>query len=396
MPIKMDVEGGAAPKIRVESKRAVVAIIAIFAISAALIIMNLAGCAGIPADVNPAGAVVGNVGSMTQGPPMTRRRMCASSVLLDNGKVLIAAGDNLGGLPGLSPSPSDSELYDPAINAFTPGPAMTVSRRCFPTILLPSHKVLIAGGDFPGFFGTTLTADLYDPVANRFDHLGPMPMRASASMRCTVYATLLRNGTVLIFGCTERESATYIYDPSHNFYGAGPDAEDTVFSVLVLPDDKLLFIVSSDYRYHPTTDSYVGFGVAVFDPKTLQFTGVPNSPSSYLDPLLLPNGKVLLFGVPLLVLYDPVKNDVSRGPHLAHNANTQRILLGNGKVLIVSGDGVHLYDPATNTLVNGPGNLFHPVWALGPVMVDTATLLANGKVLITDTTGASEIYTPGD
>jgi hypothetical protein len=60
---------------------------------------------------------------------------------LPNGQVLIAGGVNLGGVL------ASAELYDPAAGTFTPTGSMTVARVGPTATLLPSEKVLIAGGE---------------------------------------------------------------------------------------------------------------------------------------------------------------------------------------------------------------------------------------------------------
>jgi hypothetical protein len=72
---------------------------------------------------------------------------------------------------------------------------MTLSREDHTATLLPSGKVLIAGGD-GGLTGMPLgNAELYDPDAGTLTATGSM-----AGARCGHTATLLPNGHVLIAG----------------------------------------------------------------------------------------------------------------------------------------------------------------------------------------------------
>ena len=140
---------------------------------------------------------------------------------------------------------------------------------------------------------------------------------------------------------------------------------------------------------------------------------------------LLPNGKVLIAGGELLVevvgggldfflpvplnateLYDPASNTFTAGPDMnAAYDHATATLLPNGKVLITSssvlGTSTELYDWVTNTFA-APADTAKTATARA---FDTATLLPNSKVLVAGgvgpgpdntllTLGDSEIYDP--
>ena len=125
--------------------------------------------------------------------------------------------------------------------------------------------------------------------------------------------------------------------------------------------------------------------------------------------ILLPNGKVLVFGgfevfhVTLVglastALYDPTTNSLAAGPSMnSGRTNVTATLLPNGKVLIAGGGGsgnidqvlnsTELYDSVTNSFAaSTPSMNVARAFA-------TATLLPNGKVLITGDLD-SELYDP--
>src|SRR5215469_11080384 len=113
--------------------------------------------------------------SFTATGSMNTARMGATATLLGNGKVLIAGGSNDGTFNGgPNGALNTAELFDPAGNngagTFTliTGTNSTLSAlRWQPeAALLQSGKVLIAGGQNSG--GVLASADLYDPVANTF------------------------------------------------------------------------------------------------------------------------------------------------------------------------------------------------------------------------------------
>ena len=119
-------------------------------------------------------------------------------------------------------------------------------------------------------------------------------------------------------------------------------------------------------------------------------TGNLNTAHNNHTATLLPNGKVLVAGgdntsnyTAITELYNPATGTWSNTGSLnqARNSHTAT-LLPNGKVLVAGGQygvslsSAELYNPATGTWSN-TGSLNNPRYA------HTATLLANGKVLVT-------------
>lgn len=152
----------------------------------------------------------------------------------------------------------------------------------------------------------------------------------------------------------------------------------TFHTATLLPDGKVLLAGGSGF-YIPTSSA------ELYDPPTGTFTatGDMTTPRSDHTATLLPDGKVLITGGPLASaeLYDPSTGSfmatgsmtVPRNRHIA-------TLLHNGRVLIVGGgsppyQSAELYDPSTGTFT-ATGDMTEPG-------AETATLLPNGKVLIT-------------
>ncbi|WP_207215833.1 Kelch repeat-containing protein [Pseudolysobacter antarcticus] len=98
-------------------------------------------------------------------------------------------GQDTGGNPLTS-----AELYDPASNSWTAAASLTTARDFHTATLLPSGKVLVAGG-YVNVNSTVGSAELYDPASNSWTSAGSL-----ATARYSHTATLLPSGKVLVAG----------------------------------------------------------------------------------------------------------------------------------------------------------------------------------------------------
>jgi hypothetical protein len=297
--------------------------------------------------------------------------------------------------------------------------------------LLPDGKVLMAGGSqpYPGIFGDDGSdetgqsdAELYDPVARSFIATGSM-----GSARTWHTATLLPNGEVLVTGGFDNgqpkptrpqpQGSTELYNPATgSFTPAGTmGVARAAHTATLLRNGQVL--IAGGGTAGGFGLPFLGQGIAsaeVYDPATNSFsaTGAMGTPRYAHTATLLPNGKVLIVGgistanvgaytenvLLTAELYDPATGaftptgslGTARGGHTA-------TLLANGKVLVAGGlislnfTGVsfastaELYDPATGA--------FTPT---GNMTADreehTATLLPDGTVLIVGGAFASLIW----
>jgi hypothetical protein len=142
-----------------------------------------------------------NPASASFNPSAALNAFCVRAVLLANGTVLTAGGND-------DPGPNAAAfVYDPAALAFTATGSMTAPRANFTITPLPSGGALIAGGStwngsitpagqqFMTYNCCLASAELYDPSAGLFTAAANM-----TAPRAGHTATLLSSGQVLIVG----------------------------------------------------------------------------------------------------------------------------------------------------------------------------------------------------
>jgi hypothetical protein len=96
---------------------------------------------------------------------------------------------------GKSPSAdlNTAEIYDPVTAQFQQTSSMHEKRSLHTATLLNDGKVLVAAGRQAG--GETLTAELFDPISGSFSYTGSLSLQRKRHR-----ATLLLDGTVLVSG----------------------------------------------------------------------------------------------------------------------------------------------------------------------------------------------------
>lgn len=334
-------------------------------------------------------------GQFTPTGSLQSGRSLATATLLTDGRVLIAGGSPSGEF--VSESLASTEIYDPSVGTFGAGAPLIVSREFASATLLPSGKVLIAGG-YSIVAGTPhflTSAELYDPIGTTSTATGAM-----ANARVGAIAALLPSGDVLIAGgsnsvFTDASAETYSAT-SGTFSSAGSMTNARLAaSAILLPNAQVLVIGGVNSSTFPAqAESYDASNGTFTATGSLSFgCGVP-----LLTPL--PNGQVLLVGCSAPAgaqVYDPatgIFTALSDLLLLKVGSRPAMTLLGNGQVLIASGESGNLaagqFDPVAGT--------FTQVGSLPRSFVDpTSTLLADGRVLIAGGFGDvsdSVIYDP--
>jgi N-acetylneuraminic acid mutarotase len=362
-------------------------------------------------DINPA------MGTNKLTGALISRRADHQSILLPNGKVLVAGGEG-------GNFSSSAELFRPTNGTWTLSGQMTRERGWGVTLtLLPDGSVLAKGGINYSGFPFPYDSELYDSATGNWTGISP----PESDLRVSHSATLLPNGKVLVAGGLNQGfgvscfASAGLYDPgSKTWSPAGPMRSPRWGHVAVLLPTGKVLVAGGATNFN--WNQYVPIGITnsaeLYDPVlgTWTNTAAMNTARIGHTAILLPNGKVLVAGGDLGItniflasaeLYDPIAGtwtntgamNVARGNHSA-------ILLPGGKVMVAGGfagtnyfSSVELYDPAYGT------------WTLTTNLNfarrnHTATLLPSGKVLLaggyngnfaspTNVLSSAELYDPG-
>lgn len=295
--------------------------------------------------------------------------------------------------------------------------------------LLTDGRVLIAGGATRT--GTLASAELYDPATRTFVRTGNMH-----SPRVGFTATLLESGKVLIAGgFVTLDVRSYLgrtalataelYDPAKGTFEITGTmmSPHAAHSATLLPSGKVLIVggvQGNGVLLFPYPNVLDLATFELYDPDTGKFSP-PGSIPTFLDwrprATLLKNGDVLIISAMvhsvhpggdfynIAQLYSPKDATLTaiQSDGLGAYASGVATLLSDGKVLITGGlgpgllapnDGALLYDPAH------PG--FQPTGKMETGRIGhTATCLPNGRVLVTGGAFArrpfasAELYDPG-
>ena len=275
---------------------------------------------------------------------MLSRRVGHSATLLPNGKVLIAgglAGRLVEGGPGIVDS---TEIYDPQTGRFTAGPTMSAPRSGHAAVVLKNGKVLIAGGNNRDE-QPLASAEIYDPVSNSFT-----PAASMHTARIARAAVLLNDGRVLVTGGGDGREAE-VYDPRANsWHETGKmTASRMKHAAVLLPDGRVLIVGGApDNGWHPVRSA------EIFDPRSNQFTPASDMELARFKlpdaATALKDGNILVAGGAADVeIYNVGIGRFVRGgsvdePHFFASAT----LLKDGRVLIAGGYG------RPNGRANGP------------------------------------------
>jgi hypothetical protein len=174
-----------------------------------------------------------------------------TATLLMNGKVLVA-----GGITPTWVYARGAELYDPGTRRWSATASMATNRASHTATLLPNGKVLVAGGTGVDYFsncpGVCETAEVYDPATGVWTATGRM-----IDGRIDSTATLLPSGKVLVAGGDSPSySSAEVYDPDTGVWSATSSMASryTKHTATVLPSGKIL--VAGGESSYPSAELY--------------------------------------------------------------------------------------------------------------------------------------------
>jgi acyl-coenzyme A thioesterase PaaI-like protein len=337
---------------------------------------------------------------------MTTARSAHTATLLNTGEALVAGGivryQRVGIPPSLFCVPvatNHADLFDPGTGTFTATGAMTTPRFSHTaTVLKDGINVLVAGGDvgesLGGSAGSAVnTAEIFNPATAAFTATGLM-----LSPRENHTATLLPSGKVLLAGGQVGGTSAELFDPTMGTFAATGSMSDSRFShtATLLSTGKVLVIGGVGASDAPVSTA------ELYDPVagTFSLTGSMGTARVNHTATLLPsNGTVLIVGgndptnaaLTSAEIYNPMTGTFTPTGSMqsAHSRHTAT-LLPSGKVLIAGGGNyiAELFDPGTGTFA-----------LTGSMLVSrtshTATRLPNGQVVITGSSRPVSISNPG-
>jgi hypothetical protein len=154
-------------------------------------------------------------GTWSSTSDMNVARVSARAVILPNGTVLTMGGCIVNDC--LGSTTKSEEIYNPSTGKWTLTGSMRTARAEFVAVLLPTGKVLVAGGctsfDVNGCLAATTAAELYNPATGTWTSTGAM--RAA---RMAMTATVLTTGKALIAGgqtaASDALGSSELYNPA--------------------------------------------------------------------------------------------------------------------------------------------------------------------------------------
>ena len=226
-------------------------------------------------------------------PSLASARQDHTATLLPSGKLLIAGGFG-GGIQTFAGNVlSSAELYDAGTDAWISTGTLALARMSHTATLLPSGKVVIAGGItfVNSMYSQTASVESYDPVSNSWSTLASMPAARSEHT-----STRLSNGKIFIVGGSAGGiylNSAVIYDTTTNTWvsAANLNFSRANHGASLLANGKVLVVGGSG-------DSGSLFSAEIYDPgtNTWQIASPMLAKRTRFSMSQLSTGKVLVSG----------------------------------------------------------------------------------------------------
>jgi Galactose oxidase, central domain len=334
--------------------------------------------------------VVAPPSGFTPAGRMQNSRQYHTMTLLKDGKVLVVGGMdwfapvNQGGCPVricfILTALASAEIFDPAAGTFTSTGGMSANRVFHTATLLDDGGVLVTGGD-DRYTNTYDTAEIFDPSTGVFTLTGTMLYARSGHT-----ATLLANGKVLLAGGAGAQGiaplSAELFDPATGLFTATGAMITTRIghSATLLSDGKVLLAGGASAGESSLT-------AELFDPATGTFAPTGTMSAYHSNATLLKTGLVLMTGggTATAELFDPKTGTFAPAGSLGTMlGGATATLLPNGKVLVTGGLDANDFEIAAAEMFDPASATFTPA---GNMEVErtaqAAVLLTNGDVLIT-------------
>lgn len=299
-------------------------------------------------------------------------RYSVRATTLQTGKVLLEGGFAPGSYT------TESELYDPATDHWTPTGSMQTGRGEHSATLLADGRVLVAGG-----YPNTTTAEIYNPQTGTWSPTGSMSFP-----RTRHRATRLLDGRVLVTGGWQgcMTSQSEIYSPATGTWSAAaPMHTARAEHAAVLLQNGRVLVMGGDQDCPTETYS----AAEIYDPQTDTWTPTNSMtmPRKFISAVVLPDGRVLVAGsnAASAELYNPQTGQwtATGSMHRARffNIGDGLLLRPDGTVIAVGSDTVdgrtssEVFDPAS-------GSWSDPVYMNDNHCAGAVALLPDGRPLV--------------
>lgn len=315
-------------------------------------------------------------------PPMATARAVHQAALVGDGQLLVIGGCAANSCDALQ---SSSEFYDIAQRRFRPAPAMRTARVSHATAALPDGGLLVVGG-WTGR-GATASTEIFDARASAFI-AGP----AMQVPRLDAAVLALDGGRILVAGgasaLNQPVASAEIYEVARKRFApaAAMTLPRTNHAAVRLADGRVLLTGGLQAKGRATASA------EVFDPRSGKFAvvGAMASPRYKHAAVVLRDGRVLVIGgsagdderqlLASTEIFDPQTNTFAPGPQLQsprYKIPSSATLLADGAVMIAGGAGdVEVWRPGMRQFERAAGTL-GAAWQFG-----TATALPSGDVLV--------------
>jgi hypothetical protein len=249
-----------------------------------------AGGENVSGFLNSAEILNPNGNSVTATGSMSYPRALHTATLLVNGNVLVAGGQTDVG--GSTQTTATAEIYFSALGAWAMTGSMQNARQNHGMLLLPDGTVLVAGGNQLG--GSYLSsAEVYASTTGLWSATASLPYSAS-----NLAMTLLRDGAVLACGGINAGGPVKnaaIYTPGSGWVSVDPmPAALYNHQATLLPDGRVL-VTGGDNGGGETSSSYI-FNPNMPSGSQWSATGPLQTPRFGHNAVALPDGEVWVIG----------------------------------------------------------------------------------------------------